>query len=247
VNRTRFGVLLALLFLLVLIASAPARLVGYVLPQDSIRVAGLSGSLWRGEASNAAIMTNSGWLQLGRTHWDLSPFYLLLLSPTVDIESSWGQQRLQARLRLFPSGTLRLSSVDASFSATLVRRWMPVDLRGDMNILLERMDIASGVPAEGTGRLVWRQAYWRGNRGSQRLGDYVLEFTIAAPGQGQASVSTLAGPIEVEGGLTVDGRKYAVDARLSSAERIDEELAGALQLMAEPVDGGYQLKFNSEF
>ncbi len=246
-SRIRIGVLLALLFLLVLIASAPARLIAYMLPGDSIRVSGLSGSLWQGEASSAAVLTNVGWLQLGKTEWDLSVAYLLLLSPTIDIESRWGRQSLQGRLRLFPSGKLRLNNVDASFSSSMARRWVPVDLSGDVNLLLDALDFEAGQPSLGSGRLVWREAFWRGNRGSQSLGDYVLEFDISAPGQGQAVVSTLSGPVRVDGSVALDGRSYAVNARISSERQLDEELANALQLMAEPVDGGYQLKFNAEF
>ncbi len=84
-------------------------------------------------------------------------------------------------------------------------------------------------------------------RGSQPLGDYELNFRIPAPATGNASVKTLAGPIRIEGGLEVQGREYAVDASLTSNQAIDSELSAALLLMAEPVDGGYRLKFNSEF
>lgn len=239
--------MLALLFLLVLLVSAPAHLLGRLLPEDSVRISGISGTVWSGEASNAAVLTDGGWLQLGRTSWELSPLYLLLLSPAGDVESRWGQQRFQAKLRLSPSGKLRVRDLEASFSAALIKRWIPVILRGELNLLVDRMEFSEGMPVSGAGRLVWRQAFWRGNRGSQPLGDYVLEFNISAPGQGEARITTLSGPIEIDGGLTVDGRRYAVDASLTSEQQIDRELAEALELMAAPVDGGFRLKFNSEF
>lgn len=246
-KKSTLGALLALLFLLLLLVNAPAHLLGRMLPEESLRLAGFSGTVWNGEASNAAVRTEGGWLQLGKTRWSLSPLSLLLLSPQLALESRWGQQRLSGKLRVFPSGKLRVSDLDASFSAALLRRWMPVNLRGELNLLLERLDVTERMPSGGAGRLVWQQAFWSGNRGSQPLGDYVLEFTIPGPGQGQATVTTLSGPIRVEGGLSVDGRKYSVDARLTSTGQIDEELANALELMAAPVDGGFHLKFNSEF
>lgn len=246
-NRATIGALLALLFLLVLLVSAPAHLLARILPDTSVRMSGFSGTVWNGEASDVAVLTDAGWLQLGRTRWELSPLYLLLLSPAGDVESRWGQQRFQARLRLFPTGSMRVRDLEASFSAALMKRWIPVNLRGELNLLLDRMDVADGVPVSGTGRLVWRQAFWRGNRGSQPLGDYVLEFNLSGPGKGEARVTTLSGPIEIDGGLTVDGRRYAVDASLTSEQAIDRELAEALELMAAPVDGGFRLKFNSEF
>ena len=51
----------------------------------------------------------------------------------------------------------------------------------------------------------------------------------------------------VEGSFDVQGRSYSVDVRLSTEGDFDPELANALQLLAAPVDGGYQLTFSSEF
>lgn len=198
-------------------------------------------------ASNVAVATPGGWVQLGRTRWSLSQLYLLALMPTLDIESEWGQQRLQANIRLYPSGDVLVRGLRTSFSAGLIKQFMPVNLRGTLTLESPQLKIASGVPTEGRGKLVWRQAFWRGVRGSQPLGDYELNFQIPAPAIGSAQVKTLAGPIRIEGGLEVKGREYSVDASLTSDEVIDVELSSALELMAAPVDGGYRLKFNSEF
>ncbi len=241
------GAGLVLLFLMVLVLTAPARLVGYLLPADQLRLSGFSGTLWEGVASNAAIATPQGWLQLGRTHWSLSQLYLLALMPTVEFRSEWGQQQIGANIRLYPSGDTLVRGLRASFSASLIRHFMPVNLRGTLTLESPGLSIAGGVPAEGRGKLVWRQAFWRGVRGSQPLGDYALDFQVMAPATGAAQVKTLSGPIRIEGGLEVTGRQYTVDALLTSDEVIDPELSSALQLMAAPVDGGYRLKFNSEF
>ncbi len=246
-KRIFLGAALALLFLLVLLLTAPARLAGYLVPEDQVRLSGFSGTIWDGVASNAAVATPEGWLQLGRTRWSLSELYLLALMPTMDIETEWGQQRIYANVRVYPSGDILLRGVRMTISASLIKQFMPVNLRGVLSLESPRLKFVEGAPAEGRGKLVWRQAFWRGVRGSQPLGDYQLNFQVTAPAAGEAQVRTLSGPIRIEGGLEVNGREYAVDANLSSKQPIDEELSRALQLMAEPVDGGYRLKFNSEF
>ncbi len=246
-RRIALGGALALLFLLVLVSTAPARLVGYLVPESQLRLSGFSGTLWEGAASNAAIATPEGWMQLGRTRWSLSQLYLLALMPTLDVQSEWGQQSIQANVRLYPSGDVLLRGLRVSVSASVIKQFMPVNLRGVLTLESPQLKIADGVPAEGRGKLVWRQAFWRGVRGSQPLGDYELDFEVPAPATGKARVKTLSGPIRIDGGLEVTGREYAVDASLTSAKPIDQELSRALQLMAEPVDGGYRLKFNSEF
>lgn len=241
------GAGLALLLLFVLVMTAPARLLGYLAPESQLRLSGFSGTIWDGAASNAAIATPQGWVQLGRTRWSLSPLYLLALMPTVDIQSEWGQQRIEANVRVYPSGDVLLRDVRSSFSASLVKHFVPISLRGTLSLEAPLLKFTDRALAEGGGRLIWRQAFWRGVRGSQPLGDYQLDFSIPAPATGNARVKTLAGPIRIEGGLDVEGRSYAVDASLTSDEVIDSELSAALLLMAAPVDGGYRLKFNSEF
>jgi hypothetical protein len=246
-SRVLAGAALVLFFLLVLVARTPAHMMGYFMPAESVRLSGFSGTIWEGVAASSAVSTDAGWIQLGRLQWSLSRLYLLLLSPTADLESRWGQQDLRARVRLYPTGSYRVQGLEASFSAGLIKQWLPVSLRGDINVMMDELRVSDGQARSGSGRVVWQRASWRGNRGFQPLGDYVLQFEVAGPQQFQGRVSTLQGPVEVEGGLDVNGRSYSVDARLSSEQGFDPELASALQLMAAPVQGGYQLKFDSEF
>lgn len=246
-SRLVVGVALVLLFLVVLAATAPAHLMARLLPADSVRLSGFSGTIWEGEASSAIVQIDSNWVQLGQVQWSLSQLYLLMLSPTADVESRWGQQRLSANVRLSPSGDVLLRGLESRFSAGLVKNWLPMDLRGDVALQTNEFRISDGKAQSGRGRLVWQEASWRGSRGLRPLGDYVLQFEVTGPQQLEGRVSTLAGPVQVEGGLSASGRSYAVDASLSSDQAFDPELASALALMAAPVDGGFQLKFESEF
>ena len=51
VSHLAWGVALALFFSLVLLAAAPARLLGLVLPSEQVLMDGFQGTLWRGSAS----------------------------------------------------------------------------------------------------------------------------------------------------------------------------------------------------
>jgi len=243
----RLAIALAGLLTLVLIVSAPARLLGYFLPADSLSVHGYSGTLWRGSVADLAVRLPDGWLQLGPTRWTLSPWSLLILSPRIKLDSEWGPQVIEADIALSPSGALRLRDSSATFSASLVQQWLPVQLRGSLRLALAELHLSDERLLQGRGSLVWQGAFWRGVRGSQRLGDYVLEFEVPAEQQLRGTISTLSGPIRVEGGFEAAGRQYSVDVLMTSAEGFDSELASAMQLMAAPVEGGFHLKFNSEF
>ncbi|MEP5766407.1 MAG: type II secretion system protein N [Halieaceae bacterium] len=246
-SRVKLGAALAILFLVVLLATAPARLLASFLPEQSLRMSGFAGTVWNGSAASASLAVGDAWLQLGQVNWTFSELFLLLLSPRLQLESSWGQQKLGGHISLSPTGKLHLRDAEARFPAALIQQWMPVQLRGNLDLLLHELRVEQGVPVAGDGRLVWQRALWRGVRGSQALGDYVLEFEVTGAGQVQAEVSTLSGPVRVDGTLKIDNRNYEVDATLSSERAFDAELAAALELMAAPVEGGYQLKFSSEF
>ena len=243
----RLGAALLGLLFLILLVTAPARLVGFMLPGQVVHLQGYSGSLWRGSAATTLLALDNGWLQLGQLRWSLSPLSLLILSPRLQFESEWGQQRATGDLSFSPGGALRIRDASANFSASLIQQFVPVQLSGSLELLLQDLQVDQGWPMAGEGRLVWRRALWRGNRGSQPLGDYALEFQVPEARQLRGKITTLSGPISAEGSFEVRGRKYSVDVQLSSDQPIDSELASALQLMAAPVDGGYHLKFSSEF
>jgi general secretion pathway protein N len=235
------------LFFLILLITAPARLLNVLLPSAQVSMQGYQGSLWTGAASSASIAVPGGWLQLGELKWELSPWSLLLLSPDLQLESHWGRQSVVADLKISPTGKMRLRDTSVSFSAALVKQWLPVALAGTLELLLQDLTVRDGLPEQGNGRLVWRDALWFGTRSSQVLGDYVLEFTVEEGRQIRGLVSTLSGPVQVNGSFEVNGRSYSVDATLTTEQGFDAELGSALQLLAAPVDGGYRLNFSSKF
>jgi general secretion pathway protein N len=247
VTRSRFASVLALVFVAVLVVSAPARLVQYLLPSQQVQLQAYSGTLWSGRAGGAVVAVAGGWLQLGELRWQLSPWSLLLLSPRVQLQAQWGDQRLDTDLQISPGGELHLRNSSISFAAGLVKQWVPIQLGGAFQLQVKEMHLQDSRAYSGEGNLVWQRAFWTGNSSSQRLGDYVLQFKLDETGAASGEVSTLTGPVQVEGGLELVGRQYSVDLQLFSEQALGSELTNALLLMAAPQDGGYHIKFSSEF
>ena len=235
------------LLLLILLVTVPARLLAFVLPADRIHLSGYSGTLWNGAAAQAALSIGPDWISLGSIQWSLSPLSLLMLSPRIELHSEWGRQRLEMDMRVSPGGALRVYRLDSRFPASLVRQWLPVQLRGDISLSVQDLALAGKTLKSGSGKLTWQRAYWIGNNSGQNLGDYLLEFRVGESGRLTAEISTLGGPVQAAGTLSVQGRSYSVDVRLGSREGFGMEIGSALQLMAAPVDDGYHLKFESKF
>jgi general secretion pathway protein N len=244
-NKLRWLPALVVLILLLLVVTAPARLLGQLVPAQALLLSGFGGSVWSGRAAAAAVPLTGGVLQLGELEWRLRPWSLLLLSPRAQITSRWGQQRVEAQVSVSPGGTITLSEATISIPAEIARHWFPVLLSGNVTLQTERLVLEDLRPTAGAGRLVWQQAGWSADGSSNRLGDYALEFEVVAPGEVAGNIITLAGPVEVVGTANLYPDRYTVDARLGSDGGLSPGLSNALRLFATPTDSGFHIKLDT--
>ncbi|MBA6412905.1 type II secretion system protein N [Parahaliea sp. F7430] len=246
--RRYFPITVALLlFLLVLLVlKAPARLLPALLPSEQVILQGLSGSVWRGQSSRSLLrIGNNAYVQLGHLQWRLRPWSLLLLSPTVELESRWGEQRISANVAIHSGEDFELQALDANINAELLKHLAPLALDGRLSLQIAQLRLQQGWPAGGEGRLVWQQAVWSAPRGRLPLGSYVLEFKQAdADAALSAEVLTLSGPLQAEGSMTLKQQIYALDLNITAEGGLDPSLRDALSLVATPQAEGFHLKIN---
>jgi general secretion pathway protein N len=233
----------ALALLMLLLASAPARLVSAVVPRQQLLLSGISGTVWRGSAARAVLPTALGNVHLGSLTWRLEPLSLLRLSPRLRLRSEWGQQRLALRARR-AGDALRLSRVDATLDARLLQQVLPVDLRGRLAMQLDALEVTQAQVRRAEGRVVWERAAWASVSGLHALGTYAAQLSTPASGTVEAQLQTLAGPIDVTGTARLTAERYAIDARLGSAAPLHPELSRALALVATPGENGYLLRLD---
>ncbi len=247
-GRSRIvGALALLLFLLLcLVVTAPARLLGLLLPGEQVVIQGLSGTVWRGSAARCLVQAGPGYLQLGALRWRLDPLSLLLLAPRVRFSSKWGSQALAAGIVLRGERDLDVYDLSANVPADLLRHFVPVSLAGTLSAQLETLRLRDGLPTEAAGRLVWQQGAWLAPTGPVALGSYALEFSQAPQRELVGQVLTLSGPVNAEGGLHLQGRSYEIDLSITGEDGLDERLQQALSLMARPAGDGYRLQLEGE-
>jgi general secretion pathway protein N len=238
VAAATLAVLLALLLI-----TAPARLIPRLPGTENLVLAGLSGSLWQGEAARAVLLTTAGPVHLGRLRWRLHPLSLITLAPRLQVGSDWGAQRFQGQLRLRGT-TLQLRQVDASLDAALARQLLPVGLRGRLSLQLEALDWNGSRLTEAAGSLVWQQAAWESRGALKALGSYAARLDSDGDGLVTARIETLAGPVQASGSLVLNGLLYSITARITSDGAMDPELAQALSLVAVPEENGYLLRLD---
>ena len=245
-SRGRAGAALGTLFLLCVIATAPARLLDEVLPADIVIIQGFSGTIWRGNASRCLVAVGQGYIHLGELRWSLNPLSLLLLSPSLSLESSWGRQRLKTGLRLTGSDEIEFSELDAVFSGQLLRHLLPLSVKGEFTAQLSHLKLTSGRPESANGRLVWRQATWESPRGSVPLGSYAMDIQQLPGEQLEANTTTIEGPVHAEGSVSLAGKRYSVDILITGDGDLDPQLAQALSLVSKPVAAGHHIDFNGQ-
>lgn len=241
--------LLALVFVagLVAVLTAPARLLGLVIPAEQIILSGFTGTLWRGSASRSLLAVPGGYLHLGSVEWQLQPLSLLLFAPRLHITSDWGQQRFSGKLVLHGSQDISLSDADARFSAGLVQQLAPLALSGDVSVQISSLQVQSGLVTGGEGRLVWERGAWLSPQGLLPLGTYAVDFNQQPDAPLIGEVLTLAGPITASGQAQLAGRVYALAIDVGSEAAMPANLQQALSLLARPINGGYRLELKGEF
>lgn len=225
-----------LVYLVLLLAWAPASLLAWALPRFTQQAAWLEqpqGSVWHGSAAGLRLEVEGRSTQLGRVDWRWRPLDLFA-------------GRLGYRLRLGGAGidaavTLRagvqggeLREVRAELPAGLLAGFLP-DLalwQPGGRLLLETERLAVGKDgAEGKATLRWRDAV--SGRVKQPLGSYRADLEGKGQGQGVAiTLSTEAGALVLQGsGLwhPKGGLRFFGQARPTPAGRA--ELDGLLSLL----------------
>ncbi len=244
--RWLIGLALGLGLLLALVITAPARLLPSFLPGEQVILQGLQGTLWHGSASRAMLATSAGYLQLGHVNWHLHPLSLLVFSPVITLESSWGAQKVNAVVRSYPSGNVDIEDLDGRFDAGLLERFVPVRLLGSVELQLQRLEIRDQLPVAAEGRLVWQGGAWNSPQGPRQLGSYAMDVQTAQDGTLNGAVITLAGEVEAEGSASWLAGAYKVDITLSGPGLQDPQLTQALQLMAAPEGDHFRIRLNGK-
>lgn len=228
--------LLVLIFLALLLAKAPAGLLPLSLQALNAPVAMLkpSGSLWRGESPALQVAVVDETLALGSLRWRINPLSLLLLSPSLHLETQASTHQSALDLTASLMGTLRASDVQVELPIALVRPWLAVPVRGELSLAVDELTVKDAWVAALQGRAAIRELVWLGGNQPMPLGDYRAEFKQNDDGSVQIGVEDNEALLAVEGTvvLQADGR-YEVKARLLPRQGLDNAVAQAVSFLGK--------------
>ncbi len=244
-----------LLVLGLVLARLPASWFAYGLTQamPGLYLSGITGTLWRGEASAGTMVIDGQGLALGKVQWQLSPASLLTLSPCAALQANASNFSFASNVCGGLSGSATLNDTELSMPASLLGFWLPVKLRGELSLLLESATLKQQQLGALAGSLSWRDgAYFNGNQWLP-LGSYGARLTDDGNAGVDAAVTDLGGPFTANLQLNVNPKlrpnsftALAIKGELTPRDTVHPELLRFLSLLpqmgaAQVVDNTYQI------
>lgn len=247
ISRLAWALVLALLLVVSLVVSTPARLLAVVLPGKQLIMQGFAGTLWQGSASRVLLQLPAGYFHLGSVQWSLDPLSLLALAPRLSLRAAWGGQLIEGELVLRGQQDIDVINLEGQVAAELLRHFAPVSIDGMFSLQIAELQLRNGLPYSGDGRLVWQNAAWQSPQGLVHLGSYALEFKQAPQEALFAEVVTLSGPLQANGEIELQERHYQLDILLGSDDILDNQLRGMLSLIAAPEGDDFRIALGGDF
>ncbi len=234
-----------LLFVAFLLATAPARLLPLALHALSpdIRLQHAEGSLWNGRVASALITVEGGVINLGKVSWTVKPQSLLLLSPTVSIHSDAGVQRLNAEVTVSLLGQrVEVKHIDGQFPLAVLEPWVPLLIRGMIELDIERLAFDDRRLLAVEGRLYAHQLDWMAASHPLSLGSYIADLSLAGDDL-QLALSDRQAALGVDGMLLISpAGSYRLDVRLGLTEQLAPEVKNAVVFLGKrAADGSVQV------
>lgn len=207
-------------------ATAAARLLHWTMPQ--LELAAVEGSFWRGSAGQSFLAVGNQRVALGRLEWQLNGLSLLWLHPSAHISTEWGDQIVDAQVRVSPFGAVAVRDLRAVVPVDLVKLWAPVPARGALGLNFDAIDLDRRALPSLNGKIDWRRAQWQWGDRWLALGDY--RFAVQTRDGALAGEIGGGGDLAAQGKFTADlgKRSYAIDAQLSASRGLPQEFRDSL-------------------
>ncbi|CAH0541852.1 type II secretion system protein N [Vibrio marisflavi] len=174
--------LLVMVFIVSLIAHMPASLVVKHLPLPAkLSLDGVSGTIWKGSASNVAWQRTS----IGEVDWNIDVLPLFLANVEAQVRFGRGSDlglRGKGIVGYKPSGPYAknlIASMAAEKIVSFVNPGLPVTLGGQMELSVRHIDFGDPQPENKVGTLVWNNSYLGSPIGSLKLGPVMADVNYA--------------------------------------------------------------------
>ncbi|NND60218.1 MAG: type II secretion system protein N [Gammaproteobacteria bacterium] len=233
----------ALAYLAFLLVTFPAHVATRLLP-DAVEASGVSGTLWRGQASSLRIDN----MVVGETKWRLKPLALLTVRIKADVEIDLADGVIAAEVAATPTGRIFLADVAGVVPINALSGLIPTDMiDGRIGLDLASASLEDGwlVDAEGTVDVVDLRVI---APVAESLGNFELQFTGAGEESLDGRFRDTRAPLQANGTLVLHrDRRWVLDGSVSASQGASPQLSQALAMLG-PRDnrGAYQVSLSGQ-
>ena len=221
-------------FVIGLIISFPARVAYQWFAPNELRLSGISGSIWRGNAAQGS----AGGVYLANINWSFRPFALLTGKLEFASSSKLASGFFDANVAFGVGGSLTLSDVTGALTMDTLAAVLPLNgIEGDLSVQFEELIVENGVPVEASGTLIIANLIAR-YLSPTRLGDYRAEFQTQEDGI-LGSVESISGVLELGGTIRLNrDQSYAFVGKIAATPAAPINVGQQLQLLGSPDSQG---------
>ena len=230
-------------FLLLLVATFPARVAYNLFTPNGLQLSGISGSIWSGAAAEGV----AGGAYIQDIAWQLKPASLFSGDLAFATSSRPMSGKIEADLAVSPNGTLTLSGVTGRVPLDLVHPLLQQNgLRGDIELEFSVLEIRNGVPTSAVG-FVTLSNFYAPDLASSRIGDFRADITTADDDI-VAQVADLDGSLDLDGVITVNAdRSFSFLGQVGPAPGAPASIANQLRGLGTPdARGRHEFRFEGQ-
>jgi len=227
-------------FLFFVLINVPARVIGSLLPADTVTIAGTSGTLWGGSAQTVQVAG----IQLREVQWDLHALPLLIGRVSLNLDAKWSNGFVRGDVAAGLGGSLSLRNVEVTGSLAPILGRLNLPAAGGeiaLDLQVAKLDDLWPTQLIGTLRVGRVPLSMIGVSGGV-MGNYTLEFDVTEVGDDGAIPGVLTdggGPLEILGELRLTPpTNYTIDARIKARPEAPAELAQGLMLAGPKLPDG---------
>lgn len=222
-----------------LVVSFPARVAYHWFAPPGVALSGISGSVWRGAASQA----NVGGLYLGELRWRLRPLDLIRARASFEIDASPAGGVLDGIVGIGIGGDVHLANTRTALPLDAISPLFKIPgLRGTATADIERLQLSDGRPVAAVGNAEVRGLVLP-LVSPNSIGGYRIEFFTQEDGV-VASVEDTDGVVDIAGRLLLsEDRSYEFLGQLAPKPDTPTNVADQMRFLGSPnARGQYELR-----
>lgn len=240
--RARFLTLGLLIFFAGVALFFPARVAYQWLAPPDLKLSGIHGTIWHGNASEASLRG----VYLRGLQWKIQPLNLLGARVSYSIEGKFASGFLQADIAIDITGALTVSELAASLALAELQPVLGIPgIRGNLSLQFNLLRAVDGLPVAADGSISLAQLVvpfvFRDPLGDFRAEFFTEDAAVVASLEDSDALVDLAGSLRISA-----DRSYRLNGQLGATENTPATLQQTMAAGLGPANARGQHEFGIE-